>query len=207
MVNWVTAMNWLDWLLIIIVGIAVLMGMRTGIIGAAIIAVGVIIGWLLAGQWADEIGGLAGDSLSGDKWVTVLAYVIIIMLAVAVANFIGKFVRPLITAATLGISGILDKIGGLALGLTIGIVLAGALIIALARITYNFEIPDEGIAGSLSDRVPNVEDTMEKVEEALSESTIVSGFIDVTDALPASAFGFVPEDFKAALNIVEQAIE
>jgi uncharacterized membrane protein required for colicin V production len=200
-------MNWLDWVLIVIVAAAALMGMRTGIIGAAITAAGVIIGWLLAGQWADEIGSLAGDSLSADKWITVVAYVIIIAAAVAVAGFAGKFIRPLITVATLGLAGIPDKIGGLALGLIIGIAVAGALVIALARLTYDFELPDEGIAGSLADRIPNVEGTKEKIEDALSGSAIVSGFIDVTDALPASALGFVPEDFQASLNILEQAIE
>ncbi len=200
-------MNWLDWVLVVIVAAAALMGMRTGIMGAAITAAGVIIGWLLAGQWADEIGSLAGDSLSADKWITVVAYVIIIAAAVAVAGFAGKFIRPLITVATLGLAGIPDKIGGLALGLIVGIAVAGALVIALARITYDFELPEEGIAGSVADRVPNVEETKERVEEALSQSAIVSGFIDVTDALPASALGFVPEDFEAALNILEQAIE
>ena len=89
----------------------------------------------------------------------------------------------------------------------IGIAVAGALVIALARLTYDFELPDEGIAGSLADRIPNVEGTKEKIEDALSGSAIVSGFIDVTDALPASALGFVPEDFQASLNILEQAIE
>lgn len=200
-------MNWLDWVLIIIVAVAALMGMRTGIIGAAITAAGVIIGWLLAGQWADDIGGLAGDSLSADKWITVAAYVIIIAAAVGVANFAGKAIRPVITVATLGLAGIPDKIGGLALGLIVGIAVAGALVIVMARITYSFELPEEGIAGSVADRIPDVEATREKIEEALSESAIVAGFIDVTDALPASALGFVPEDFKASLDILEQAIE
>ena len=37
----------------------------------------------------------------------------------------------------------------------------------------------------------------------LTESKLVSIFIDISDAIPASTLGFVPSDFKAALDILE----
>ena len=41
------------------------------------------------------------------------------------------------------------------------------------------------------------------LEDVLVESAVVSGFVGVADALPGNALGFVPSDFDAALNILE----
>jgi len=44
-------LNWVDFVLIGIVVVAALIGMRIGIIGAGFNVIGVIVGWLLAGQF------------------------------------------------------------------------------------------------------------------------------------------------------------
>ena len=200
-------MNWLDLVIIVIVAAGAYMGMKMGLIGAGIAAVGGLLGWLLAGQLADDLGELIGQSLSGDRWVTVISYVIIIALAIVVANLAGKFARPLLNVATLGLAGMVDRLGGLALGAILGAAISGAIIIAMARFAYNFEFPEEGIAGIVAERIPKVEETKERVEAALSGSAIVPLFIDLTDALPGDAFGFVPYDFKVSLDILEQNID
>ena len=200
-------MNWLDFVLIAIVVIAAFLGMRTGLIGAAITAIVVLIGWLLAGRFSDDIGGLVGDSLSNDTWVTAISYAVIVVLAIIVARIVARIVRPLLAVATLGLTGMMDKLGGLVMGLIIGGAVAGALVIAMARFTYDFELPEEGIAGSVVSRIPNVEDTREKVEDALVASAIVPVFIDVADAIPGNALGFIPSDFKASLDILERSID
>jgi len=77
----------------------------------------------------------------------------------------------------------------------------------LARFTYNFELPDEGIAGTVADRIPRVQSTRDSVEGLLMESAIVPTFVNVADALPASALGFVPSDFRAAFDILKSRID
>ena len=42
-------MNWLDIVLIIVLIIGFLYGLKTGLIGAAFMAIGVIVGWQFAG--------------------------------------------------------------------------------------------------------------------------------------------------------------
>ena len=43
-------MNWLDIVLIIVLIIGFLYGLKTGLIGAAFMAIGVIVGWQFAGH-------------------------------------------------------------------------------------------------------------------------------------------------------------
>ena len=61
-------MNWFDIVLIAILAVAAFMGMRTGLIGAAITAIGGIIGWLIAGRLSDKVGGLFGDSPTFERY-------------------------------------------------------------------------------------------------------------------------------------------
>ena len=188
------------------------MGMKIGLIGAAFTAVGMLVGWLLAGQWSDDVGALFGDSLSNDTIVTVLSYAIIIGAAVAVSRVAAKFIKPLLTVFTLGLSGMVDRLGGLALGLLFGAAISGAIIMALARLTYDFDtsavtglVPEQvaGQVARIEEQLAKVEDVREQLETSLTGSQLVSVFITVTDAIPADALGFVPSDFKAALDILE----
>ena len=213
-------MNWLDFVLLAILVVGAFMGMRMGIIGAAFIAIGAFVGWLLGGQFSDDIGGLFDSSLSNDTLVTVVSYAIIIVASVAVANFVVKFVRPLLTVFTLGMSSMVDKLGGLALGLLVGIAISSVLIIVLARLTYDFDTTSitGAVTGAvpsqvadqvtvLDDQIARIEDAKEQLETSLTDSALVSLFIDITDAIPASTLGFVPSDFKAALDILESNID
>ena len=196
-------MNWLDIVLIVIFVVALLQGLKLGLLGAAVTAIGAIVGWQLAGQFSDDVGGLFGGT--GDTVATVVAYVIVISLSMTAIRFAYRLVRPFLIV--IPIVPLVDRLGGVALGLIAGIVLSGAVIIILARFAYDFELPEGGVAGQVAQRVPDPTETRESVENALTESSIVPKFISVTDAVPASALGFVPSDFKASLDILDERIE
>ena len=197
-------MNWFDYLLLAIIAAGAVAGMRLGVIGAAFMAVGGLVGWQLAGRLSDDVGGLL-SSVSGDTWVTSLSYVVIVGLSVVVAAYAWRLARPFLMAATMGMSSMVNKLGGLALGIIIGATVSFALIVVSARLTYDFELPDGGIAGSVTERVP-VQGSREWLEGVLVDSTIVSTFVDVADAVPGSTLGFIPSDFEAALNILEERL-
>ena len=116
-------MNWLDIVILITIVVGVWRGVKTGIIGAAIMAVGGLVGWMVAGRLSDDIGGIF-DNLASDTIVTTASYVVIIAAAILASIYIAKVVRPTLTAATLGLSSAMDKIGGLALGLVFGLVVS-----------------------------------------------------------------------------------
>ena len=200
-------MNWLDILLLAILVVGAILGMRLGLLGAAINAMALLIGWLVAGRLSDEVGGIFASSLSSDTIVTVLAYIVIMALSLVLARIVWKVVRPIVNLATLGVVGVADRVGGIVVGAILGIMIASAIIIVLARFTYNFELPDTGITGGIAVQVPKVQDTKEAVEGALTDSATVPAFINFTNALPGNALGFIPSDFKISLEILESAID
>ena len=209
-------MNWFDFMLLAAFVIGALYGLRIGLIKAAFVTVGVYIGWLVAGQWGDDIGGLFDGSVSNDTIVTVLSYAIIMAAALVASTYVTKIVKPLLTIFTLGVAGLVDRLGGLILGIVMGIALMGALIVGFARLTYDINIDsiEDVIPATLSgriiqleDQVARVEDVRESLETAMTESEFVSAFLDVADSLPGDTLGLIPSDFKVSLDFLRTKTE
>ena len=209
-------MNWFDILLLATLILGALYGMKMGLIKAVFVTAGVYVGWLLAGQWSDKVGGIFEGSVSNDTIVTVLTYAVTMVAALIAANFAVKILKPFLTIFTLGLSSMVDKIGGLVLGLVLGIALSSALIIGFARLTYNLDISSvtdvvpEQVSGRIvqvEEQLARVEDVRESLESALTESAFVSTFIDVFDALPGNTLGLIPSDFEVALEVLKAEID
>ena len=202
-------MNWLDWVLLAIIAISAFMGMKVGLIRAALGFVAMIIGWIFAGQISDKLGGIFDSSLSNDTIVTVTTYAVLMIIAIIISGFITKIIKPIMVIFTLGLSSMVDKLGGLALGLLFGFAIVGVVIIAGARLTYDFDtsVLEDKLPGQVSDQLPKIDDVSEKLETALSESTIVETTVNVLDVLPAGALGLAPSDFGTAMEILDFVIE
>ncbi len=192
------AMSWLDIVLIGLIAFGALRGLRVGLLGAAVNVVALVIGWLAAAQVANVVSGLAGGFGSTGTTLTVAAYIVVMSLALVGMSYLWKILRPALGIATMGASSMVDKVGGLLLGLVVGLVLSGALILALARFTY--ELPT---SGGLAAAPLAVADTRVELERGLAESVGVGLFVNAVDALPAGALGFVPSDFRTSLELVE----
>ena len=204
--------NWFDFVLLAILIVGLLYGMNTGLIKAAFVAVGGYAGWLLAGQFGGRLGSLFDSSLGNETLVSVISYAIIIVGALIVASIAAKIVKPLLTVFTLGMSSMVDKLGGLVLGLLIGVSIAGALVIGSARLTYDFDtsiLTDQAASavGQIEEQLAKAESVRESLETALSESQLVPTFISVVGSLPGDALGFIPADFMEALNILKAEID
>jgi uncharacterized membrane protein required for colicin V production len=120
-------MNWFDLAIIATLVISGLIGMSIGLLGAAIAASGIISGWLLAGRFADQLTPLFG-SFVPEYWALMMSYAIIIVLALAAAGIIKAIVLPALSIATFGLSNLLDRAGGLLMGLVIGLLIVGAMV-------------------------------------------------------------------------------
>ena len=198
-------MNWLDFVLVAIPILGALVGMWIGLIRAAFAGIGILMGVLLAAQLSNNVGTWFAGYLPSDTLVTVIAYAIIIMVALVVATIAAIVVRKVVSLLLLGF---VDRLGGLAMGLISGVAISGAAIIGMTQLTYNSGIPEQGLAAVfLEIKAPQVVEAKQKLEDALTGSALVSAFIGVTDALPGNALGFVPSDFRVALDILEQKIE
>ena len=197
-------MSWFDIVLIVIFVLGLFVGLRTGLVGAAILTAGVVVGWLLAGQFADEIGGIFDGSPGGDTWVTVVSYTVIIALSVVGFRIAGKIVMTFLKIVPL--VGMANSLGGLAMGLIIGLALAAAAITGAARLAYNFTLPSTDLPGA-SRLLPAVEDRKEFIENGLMDSAAVPVFLDIRGVLPEDSLGFIPSDFNSALDILESEID
>ena len=222
-------MNWLDGAFLVVIAASAYLGLRTGLISAAFTVVGVWVGIALAGRFSDDLGEWLTTSISNDTLVTVIAYAFIVAAAVLAARVAGAALRKAVGLLTMGLA---DPLGGAVLGTLAGVILVGVLITGMARLAYDFEAPvvsageqsggdrpaSESDASQQGGRVAYttlrdgaaatlIEDTRGFVEGPLLGSSFAAYFIDVVDALPGEALGFVPSDFKDALDILEVRIE
>jgi membrane protein required for colicin V production len=197
-------MNWFDFVILAILAVGAFHGLKSGLIGASLTAVGVVLGVFLAGQLSDDVGALLTDSISNDTLVTVTSYAIIFVAVMVGAWIVKRILRTVISILFLGW---VDKLGGLALGVLAGAAISGALITGMARLTYNFEIPPGGLPQEIVGNVLPLAEAKGWLEDTLTGSALVPTFINLTEAIPADALGFVPADFRVALEILEAQIE
>ncbi len=203
-------MNWIDIVILVILIASVFWGARTGLFGAALYAVGTIIGWIIGGRVAEMIGSAFGDSLSIDTTVTVIVYILILGATFLLTRSVIKLLKPgtaLVDVATLG----MNRIVGMILGFAIGIILVAVLITAITRFTYDFNF-DTDISGSTTLTTPGlvvtenisakVDNTKWALENGLTDSAIAPTIVKILRKIPGNTFGLVPKDFMAALDIL-----
>ncbi len=197
-------MNWLDIVLIVLVVLGAVAGVQTGVIRAAFAALGVLLGVLIAGQASDDLGGLYAAYISSELLANLIAYGLIILVALIVARLLTIIVCKILEALFMGW---VDKLAGLAMGLVAGAAISWAVIAGLAELTYNSDLIDKGVtAGGLEERTSAVE-VKESLEKGLMDSALVSVFLGIANRLPADALGFVPSNLKAALETLESRME
>ncbi len=144
--------------------------MKYGLIRAALVAIGVYIGWIIAGQYSDKIADPFSSSNQVDKFVTVLTYIVIMASTLVLSSKMAKIVKPLLTVFTLGLSNFLDKLGGLVMGMLVGIAISGALILGLARVTYTFDT--NSYVGSITGHISQHFYNLDQVKVTLEKSNL-----------------------------------
>ena len=191
-------MNWFDLVIIIVALVGLLAGFRLGLLGAVFYSAGVFVALLIAANLSDDIAGWFSDQGAADAFATVLAYMVIFA-AVFVAAVAAK--RTARAAIKLTFLGWAESLGTVVSGLLLAIGLVAVLILGAARLSS--DIPTE-------DAIDSAIRTTEfrgNLQEALVLSRLTGVFINVTDWLPGNALGFVPGDYKIALEQIDKLAE
>ena len=198
-------MNILDWVLLALFVVGALWGYKSGLIDGLLTLVAVYVAMVLSGQFAGRIVGLFTDSIESDALSTAIGYVVIFVLVFLAARIVGKIIRTTMKVLFLGW---VDRLGGLALGLVAGLLIAGAVVTVLARFTYVFEPPSgEGnVIQRTGERFLN-EQARSKSDDQLVNSNLTEVIVEVRSALPGRALGMMPDDFDTALDILEERIQ
>ena len=203
-------MNWLDIVIIALWGIGFFVGWKMGLLGSIFTTGGLVVGVLLAGRLSDNVSEIITDSVSSDTLATIIAYGIILIAVFVAAQVLRTVVKGILKMVFLGW---VDTVGSLALGLVMGVVLSGALITVLAR--YSSDLPLELLDLAPGDVISDLPveflieraGIQEKLNRAMMESTLIPVFLDIRSAIPGHALGFVPDDFKVALDVLETQID
>ena len=204
-------MNWLDVVIIICIAISVFWGMRNGLLGTSLFFLGILIGWFIAGRVSEIVGDSLQLSRSMDASITVLTYLLVISISIVLTRSAIKLIKPatmVVDIATLG----MNRLAGIILGLSTGLIIGAVLVVVIARFTYEFDLHDS-ISGvppgptafivNTGSVVASVENTKKITDEGLTGSTIAGAYVKVLKTLPGNALGFLPGDFMAALEIMD----
>ena len=191
-------MNWFDLVIIIVALAGLFAGVRVGLIGAVFYAAGVLVASLLAANLSDDIAGWFTNQGAADAIATVLAYAVIFTGVFICALAAHRFAKIVIRLPLLGWVGTL---GTIVAGLLLGIGLTSVLILGAARLSS--DIP----AGDTIDSVIETTELRGSLQKALVLSRLTGVFINVTDWLPGNALGFVPGDYKIALEQIDKLAE
>lgn len=191
-------MNWFDFIIIIVALAGLITGFRVGLIGAIFYAAGVLVASLLAANLSDDIAGWFTNQGAADAIATVLAYAVIFTGVFICALAVQRLAKVAIKLPLLGWVGTL---GAIVAGTLFGIGLASVLILGAARLSS--DIP----AGDTVDSVIETTELRGSLQKALVLSKLTGVFINVTDWLPGNALGFVPGDYKIALEQIDKLAE
>jgi membrane protein required for colicin V production len=137
----------------VVLAIAVVTGLKMGLIKAVLLVVGIIVGVVLAGQFSGPLGERL-TFISSEGVAKGVAFAIIMLAVLAAA----AIVAALLTWATrLVMLGWVNRLGGAILGLFLGAFFCGALLAMWVHFLGMADvIADSAIATVLLDRLPMV---------------------------------------------------
>lgn len=193
-------MNSIDYALLIIILLSAYSGMKIGIIRTLFSIGGIFLGWLFAGQFSPHLGAIISQSIRNDTIITVVSYTLIILATMMVFNYSYKIVKPILSIATLGFSNLIDKIGGIILGLLIGTLISSIIIVGITRFTYDFEIPENSVSNIVIKEIQFLK-VNKNIENNIADSVLSTNIIKIVQKIPASTFGLIPNDFKTSIQL------
>lgn len=106
-------MNGLDIFITVVLVVAAFFGWRRGIIGTVLTLVGLVVGVAVAGQTYTQFADVLEPVIESQTWANVAAFAIILVVIMALATFVSKFLKKLLTLLMLGW---VDNAAGLILG-------------------------------------------------------------------------------------------
>tara|TARA_B100000809_G_scaffold224077_1_gene234011 strand:+ start:709 stop:1296 length:588 start_codon:yes stop_codon:yes gene_type:complete len=179
------------------------------LISATLAVVGVFLALSVAEQVTEEARAMFDASVSDNTIFTIVSYTTLIVASLMIARLVAKITKSIPKVLTLGMSGMVDKLGGIALGATFGVAIAAVVVLVGAKIAYDFDaeaikaqLPAQVAEKVTSERLATVEEPLGAIEGVLEESQAVAILLSVTDTLPESTLNMVRGDFRTALDIM-----
>jgi len=117
-------MNWLDILILVLLFVPTFIGLRKGLIRAALSLAGLLIGVVLAGRLYEPFSKIFGF-FNNEKAADIVAFLLILALVMLVAFLLARLLKGLLSMVLLGW---VDNVGGAILGFLFGFFFLGAIL-------------------------------------------------------------------------------
>ena len=146
-------MNWLDIAIVVVIAIATITGLRTGLIKAVLSLAGLIVGVILAGLYYIPLSYHL-TFVTDENIARIAAFAIILIGVMIIAGVLAALLK---WAASIVMMGWLNRVGGAVFGLALGAILCSALLAALAKLpSIENTITESTMATLLLDYFPLV---------------------------------------------------
>ena len=117
-------MNWLDIVLIVVIGIATFIGLRKGIISMSLTLAGLIVGIVVAGRYYVPFSQYL-TCISSTTWARIAAFSIIFIGILVIAALLSRLLEKAASAIMLGWA---NRLVGAILGFLMGSLFCGAVL-------------------------------------------------------------------------------
>lgn len=142
-------MNWLDIILLILLGLSAFHGLTRGLIRSTFSIIGAIAGVILASRFYDNLSGWFG--FADNAVFNVFSFVLILIAVMVATTLLANLVKAAASAILLGWA---DRIGGAIFGLALGAILLGAMISLWVNLFETAIIADSTVASFLAGKFP-----------------------------------------------------
>jgi len=145
-------MNWLDIVIIVALIIPAFIGLKQGIIKAALSLAGLIIGVVLASNFYEPLAKVLGFIPNADI-ANVVAFILILVVVMVIATLLARLLKFIASVVMLGW---VDHVGGAIFGFFMGAILCSALLAIWVKFFGTGLITESFLAAVLLDKFPLV---------------------------------------------------
>jgi uncharacterized membrane protein required for colicin V production len=175
--------------------------MWVGFIRGAFAVAGVFLGIVLVSNFRESATVILSEYVPNETLTAALGYAVTVGIAVAAAVIGAALLRTIAYRLFLGW---MDRLAGLAVGLTGAAVISAAAVIGLAGLDYGNNLQEGGLAGTVFEKMPHAMKAREAILDSLSDSVLVSALADVTESPPDGALEKAPPDLLAAITYLDE---
>ena len=195
-------MNILDIILSIVLIFFSFIGFKKGLIKITLFFLACISGWILAGIFEPSLSKFFPEMSLNQNIISGIIYLVLISITIVISNLLANPVKSLLSIFTFGLSSVIDRLGGLAIGCILSFFIISMILLSLSRITYHFEITEQNKITEFASTTPLVKDKIKSVEEQIKNSDISKFSIHTIKSLNLHNLPIIPHDFSNSFEIL-----
>lgn len=199
-------MNLLDIIFGLIFLILIFYGFKNGLIKIALFFTACLIGWILSSIFTPSIIGVLPKLSLDINIISGIIYFVLIIICILITSSLTKPLKSILSLATFGFSSLIDRIGGIIIGVIFAFAIITISIISLSRITYHFEVSNSNVITNYASETPFIKNKINNIENQFINSKISLNSIKLINSLNLHKTPFVPESFSNSFEILNNNV-